>query len=143
MGIGRTTDAQNRHADVTQLLDANQAARRLGLSVRSVKDYARKGILPGRKLPGRGFNGAWRFDPIELMAAWRGHTQREEVRAVLLQQQREEIINRVKRLLAAGVPQIKLREVLDKFVPGGQLRDLQPEDFGSFRAHLLRLGHKT
>lgn len=138
MAIGRGTAPDS---DFTSLLDAEQVARLLGLSPKTVKAHARTGVLPGRRLPG-GFGAPWRFDAAEVLAAWRGIRLRQEVGEAMTNALRAELTNRMRRLFEAGYIS-GLRAALDKFAPGGQLRDVPDEDLPRLRAHLMRLGHRT
>lgn len=46
-----------------EVFDAKEAARFLGLTPLTVREYARKGIMPGRKL-----GKSWRFVKADLLA---------------------------------------------------------------------------
>lgn len=138
MGISRKTAPDT---DFSALLDAAQVGRLLGISAKTVKAQARAGVIPGHRLPG-GFATPWRFDSAAVLAAWRGIQLRREVAEVMNANLRNEIARRMKSLFDAGKME-GLRAALDRFVPGGQLRDVSDEDLPRLRAHLMRLGHRA
>lgn len=140
MGLRRDTEGPRAlDNDITALLDADQVAKLLGLSAATVKAYARSGVLPGHRLMG-GFSAPWRFSEAEVRAAWRRHLLKQEVAKVMVEKQREELVSRCRQLFADG-KDAALRALLARFGVSN-LNQLPPDQFPSFRAHLLRLGHR-